>query len=458
MSNPINIPGVGIVMLPTHQQVLDTQSVIDILLLAGTYEHTNLDSQAVGSSLDPFNADKNFNHSVIGPMGFRRAKIKGYTQPEWEAVVGSTDFKPATTAASTYHDTTASPIDPAQVNSNRIAMSWAGYSCNNQFCQNCVNASGNCGGNNADGKIGWELYNNAGNTGSNSSFDWQVTDGGGNIVTSGQKDGVAGTSIILTGSGAPPTSNSSFSLACWESHGHLPGSYTCSITNFTGGGNTYPSLNITGICLGNPPLNCIPSSPYYDVICCAGNPPVLWVGEVCVSNCPLLCKNATANCGGNNADGSIQWVVDEVVAVGGSGPNVYYEWSVTDGSGVVVNAGIYDGAAGTITVTIGQSLHTMPPFVLNAFTQTCFSSEGLLPGGYTCAILNFSDDFNTYPDMNLNGIVQGDTPLNCILGDLNYDVTCCSSVPPSTPDPTPDADCPCEGAQNCEECGGNNLI
>ena len=151
-----------------------------------------------------------------------------------------------------------------------LCPTWAGYSCNSQFCQNCQNASANCGGNNADGKIGWELTCGGGgcNTGANSSFDWNVTDGGGNIVTAGIKDGVAGTSIITVGTGAPPTPNSSFSLACWISSNHLPGNYVCHITNFTGGGNTYPDININGQVLGNTPFNCIPTSPTYDPSCC----------------------------------------------------------------------------------------------------------------------------------------------------------------------------------------------
>ena len=210
-------------------------------------------------------ADNPMLNSPTNALGWNIVNIASIPTAEYLAVYASS--APAYARSVRRVDHTDPGFDQDRFY-NKLNIAWAGYSCNSQFCQNCVNATGNCGGNNANGKIGWELYNNAGNTGSNSSFDWQVTDGGGNIVTAGIKDGVAGTSIITVGSGAPPTSNSSFSLACWVSHGHLPGSYTCSITNFTGGGNTYPSLNITGICLGNPPLNCIPNDPNYNAQCC----------------------------------------------------------------------------------------------------------------------------------------------------------------------------------------------
>tara|TARA_R110002050_G_scaffold116946_1_gene233613 strand:- start:37485 stop:39374 length:1890 start_codon:yes stop_codon:yes gene_type:complete len=160
---------------------------------------------------------------------------------------------------------------------------WAGYSCNSQYCQSCINASADCNGYIANGKIGWELTCGGGgcNTGANSSFDWNVTDGGGNIVTAGIKDGVAGTSIITIGSGAAPTANSSFTLACWQTHGHLPGNYTCHITNFTGGGNTYPDININGQVLGNPIPNCIPGDPNYSALCCTPS----WN---CISPCDCI--------------------------------------------------------------------------------------------------------------------------------------------------------------------------
>jgi len=146
---------------------------------------------------------------------------------------------------------------------------WNGYSCNSQFCQYCVNATGNCGGNNADGKIGWELFCTMCNTGANPSFDWNVTDdASGTIVSQGILDGVAGTSTVSIGAANGPAVVASFTLMCWQTLLHPPGNYTMHVTNFTGGGNIYPDIDISGVVAGNTPLNCIPGDPNYNATCC----------------------------------------------------------------------------------------------------------------------------------------------------------------------------------------------
>jgi len=168
-----------------------------------------------------------------------------------------------------------------------------------------------------------------------------------------------------------------------------------------------------------PTFNFAASGASTDPACCAGTgrPPVPnWVGYSCnqtSSGCPFPCLNSTANCGGNNADGSIQWEIDEIISSGGSGINVYYEWTVTDQNAVVVNHGIYDGASNTVTITVGQSQTTSANPIPNQFTYICWTTEGLLPGGYNCFISNFSGGGNVYPNMNISGIVLGDTPLAC---------------------------------------------
>jgi len=156
---------------------------------------------------------------------------------------------------------------------NNLNMSFMGTSCSYSFCigpSYCKLASAKCGGNNSDGRVGWTISATAGtNTGSNVSFTWSVTDQTSTVVHAGVKDGVAGTVTTTVGSGNTAIAGiNSFSTLCFASYNLPPGGYTCNISGFTGGGNSYPDMNINGIVLGAPPLNCIPNDPNYDATCC----------------------------------------------------------------------------------------------------------------------------------------------------------------------------------------------
>ena len=109
MSVLVNIPGWGIISVDSQGTADKINEVLDILKLEGTINHTNLDSRALGSKIDPFNANTTSQMSLKGPMGFLRAKLKGYTDAEWQTLFGNVDFNPATQV--NYKDSTSAVVD-----------------------------------------------------------------------------------------------------------------------------------------------------------------------------------------------------------------------------------------------------------------------------------------------------------------------------------------------------------
>tara|TARA_R110002012_G_scaffold278308_2_gene465885 strand:- start:3246 stop:5018 length:1773 start_codon:yes stop_codon:yes gene_type:complete len=203
-------------------------------------------------------------------------------------------------------------------------------------------------------------------------------------------------------------------------------------------------------------------------------PPILpppmpsWVGLSCdpmilSSYTNLTCSNATGACYANNSDGTITWTISCLDPLPAStGVNAHFEWSVTDGSAVVVHAGIWDGATNTITETVGSGIAAGGWHVTgtgNDFSKFSFMTDGLAMGTHTCNIFNFTGGGNNYGTYNIAGIVLNDPQQNCIINDPLYNANCCPPPPPPPPEPDeePDHDCPCEGAENCEECGGQGI-
>jgi len=284
MAALINIPGVGIISMDTQADVDNANSFLDIVLLRGSIVHTNMDSEAEGSLIDPF---INTEDLSINGMGYNTAKLKGYTQVEWDAIFGTNStFKPSQNTIPTSVNATSTIVDQSKAQKARAARlapppSWVTYSCLSTVLQfvlfDCFKSSGACNGNNADGSIVWSIHCAdplPAQTGPNAYYEWSVIDSLGTVVHAGIYDGGAGTVTESVGSGVitslPP---SSFTQSNFQTNGLLPGNYTCSIFNFTGGGNTYGTYNISGVVLGSTPLNCIPGDPNYDVSCC---PPIIY--------------------------------------------------------------------------------------------------------------------------------------------------------------------------------------
>ena len=141
------------------------------------------------------------------------------------------------------------------------------------------------------------------------------------------------------------------------------------------------------------------------------------------NGCPFVCTPSSGGqCIGStwtdNSDGSISWAMHQtnpITATAGSGTSTYYEWRVVDNStGIIVNAGIYDAAANSITVVTGTSTVPSGPNVTDNFTYVCWTSDNLPAGNYTCTVYSFTGGGNTYPDLTWTESVGGVTPTPCV--------------------------------------------
>ncbi len=548
MANLIEIPGVGSIEMDTQESISKAQAFLDIILLNGTYKHTNLDSAAQGSILDPFNREENPDDLALNGMGLNAVKIKGYTTSEWNAVFGTTSEYTPTNHIPDHVDTTASGIDQTKAQEARktrranekaskaiayrehiggtgevieytydewvaanpnpqdppFGLNWPpgqsplpDWTCTDGLvdfsdtCYHCDDACsvGNCPGGGLPSSPGIcggtaecpgiASYLQALCYISNSANGLQTTNVQkvkwmGCINLPGQttfcENTNGGNSMVVLAkfglNGIPPASPYSqwngYSWQKWQDF------MNDMIIAGYAGSNTDDIHSLVAALAADPNIPSVnPSSGHYGYIgttahsCMNLNGCGGWAagvsctfqGSSCNSQFCQNCQNASGNCTGNNSDGKIGW---EILAIGAcnSGNNSTFTWTVKDGGGNIVTSGVKDGVAGTSIITFGTG---NPPAAVTSFSLICWESWGHAVGNYTCEITNFSGGGNSYPDMNISGQVLGNPPLNCITGDPNYSATCCSPPPPPPPDPDPepDPDCPCEGAQNCEECGDN---
>tara|TARA_R110002020_G_scaffold189618_2_gene388875 strand:- start:9460 stop:11202 length:1743 start_codon:yes stop_codon:yes gene_type:complete len=576
MAIPVIIPGIGTVMMDTQADADRALAVLDILTLEGDITHTNLDTRAVGTEIDPFVVNK---ESIVGPLGFNRAKLAGYTELEWTALFGnSQEYNPSSNASVSFKDDTASPIDRAKAVQDRgpestiyieefptetnnytlyqyeqkfgpidntqgggpwgalgtiftpgsmVPIDWSCgpmggqtlvdrtnicMGCPDSFCDDAVNcgpglatvtapcvndlppgpppANWGTSGNRLLGYISEPMHGLTNRDIRNIRFKacdesfcgggscCQCTDTATGQYCTGQLHYFA---IMLDNINNPALNGSvlinrnNYIYTQWDE-------FILDIIANTGyGGTPADSLHDFKIWLqfNDPTLLAVPLHTFIGTtqhLCSPGQPgqtpdcpPIIpvqvpsWVGLSCdpvVLNAAIFdCNNATGACYSNNSDGSIVWSIHCLDPLPAStGPNAYYEWSVTDANAVVVHAGIYDGAAGTVTQTVGTGIvSTMPP---NDFTQSNFQTNGLAGGTYTCNIFNFTGGGNNYGSYNISGIVLNDPEQNCIINDPLYNANCCPPPPPPPPpepDEEPDHECPCEGAENCEECGNQGI-
>ena len=116
---------------------------------------------------------------------------------------------------------------------------------------------------NSDGVISWSIYQtNAPLSGSGAStyFEWRVIDNStGVIVNDGIYDAAGNSITVTTGTSTVPSGpnvTDNFTYCCWTSDNLPAGSYTCTIFNYSGGGNTYPDMTWTASVGGAKPQPC----------------------------------------------------------------------------------------------------------------------------------------------------------------------------------------------------------
>tara|TARA_R110000765_G_scaffold140226_3_gene240684 strand:- start:918 stop:2555 length:1638 start_codon:yes stop_codon:yes gene_type:complete len=544
MNFPLNIPGIGIISLESPEEVLRLQGYLDILSLAGQIDHTNLDSQARGSELDPFNVTTNPGSSTQLPMGFSGVQIVGYTQVEWEKIFGTTKYNPYEIASKSFKDSISSPVDRlrAQKQASQSRTSVAGIleegiftaytmsewkrkypivieteatrftdpipsfstlkwnslppivwdcaddvvevdvclggctdiDCSDPLCitlmpmplpictppninppappppfyasgysQNLAYLSRQVNGlYNIDARtIRWKACSGTG-------YCYCATSLGTNCT------GKLGVFIL----GGIPATHPLFPMvgwyyAIWEEFmadcilNGYPGATTDDYDDLIAYMMADPILSTQPVALGPQGVQVYMGvtvwlcSPTQQFPCpTITYPPVSLAGYCCTdstgSTMPLIpCKNATATCGGNNCDGAVA-VAIECIA------NCLQPYTLSGDADLI-------DQTGTVLSTITWTSNSVIAWL---------SFEDLCLGGYTVHVYNIMMT-NTAPptplqDMNIQCIVLGDDPLNCLPGDPNYDSSCCED--PCAP-PLEETNCDCEPGQNCEECG-NNLI